>query len=183
MKKFLPTPNSTVSASSSIAEMTLAKARSCLNRSYKNIRALLYSLHTAAPQRKRLLCCKSIQILSATPQWQVRKRYHALQQQVFAGASYTAAIFRYRIGVPYILNMTRQKRNSNSFCMQHFNRLTGKSIMEGGLPFEVKQPRFNAETKAAIEEARRIIAGEIPAKRYGSVRDLFNELDKEITAE
>ena len=58
-----------------------------------------------------------------------------------------------------------------------------KSIMEGGIPFEVKQSRFNAETKAAIEEARRIIAGEIPAKRYGSVRDLFNELDKEITAE
>ena len=58
-----------------------------------------------------------------------------------------------------------------------------KSIMEGGLPFEVKQPRFNAETEAAIEEARRIIAREIPAKRYGSVRDLFNELDKEITAE
>ena len=58
-----------------------------------------------------------------------------------------------------------------------------KSIMEGGLPFEVKQTRFNAETEAAIEEARRIIAGEIPAKRYGSVRDLFNALDKEITAE
>ena len=58
-----------------------------------------------------------------------------------------------------------------------------KSIMEGGLPFEVKQPRLNAETEAAIEEARHIIAGGIPAKRYGSVRDLFNELDKEITAE
>ena len=58
-----------------------------------------------------------------------------------------------------------------------------KSIMEGGIPFEVKQPRFNAETKAAIEEARRIIAGEIPAKRYGSVHELFTELDKEITAE
>ena len=55
--------------------------------------------------------------------------------------------------------------------------------MEGGLPFEVKQPCFNAETKAAIEEARRIIAGEIPAKRYGSVHELFTELDKEITAE
>ena len=25
-----------------------------------------------------------------------------------------------------------------------------KSIMEGGLPFEVKQPRFNTETEAAI---------------------------------
>ena len=55
--------------------------------------------------------------------------------------------------------------------------------MEGGLPFEVKQSRFNAETETAIEEARRIIAGEIPAKHYGSVHDLFNELDKEITAE
>ena len=58
-----------------------------------------------------------------------------------------------------------------------------KSIMEGGIPFEVKQPRFNAETEAAIEEARHIIAGKTPAKRYSSVRDLFNELDKEITAE
>ena len=58
-----------------------------------------------------------------------------------------------------------------------------KSIMEGGIPFEVKQSRFNAETKAAIEEARRIIAGKIPEKRYGSARELFNELDTEITAE
>jgi len=58
-----------------------------------------------------------------------------------------------------------------------------KSIMEGGIPFEVKQPRFNAETKAAIEEARRIIAGKTPAKRYRSARELFNELDKEINAE
>ena len=58
-----------------------------------------------------------------------------------------------------------------------------KSIMEGGLPFEVKQPRFNAETEAAIEEAKRIVAGEIPAKRYGSVHELFTQLDKEITAE
>ena len=66
------------------------------------------------------------------------------------------------------------------FCVRYFDRLAGKSIMEGGLPFEVKQPRFNAETEAAIEEARGIIAGKIPAKRYGSVRDLFNELDTEI---
>ena len=58
-----------------------------------------------------------------------------------------------------------------------------KSIIEGGLPFEVKQPRFNAETEAAIEEARGIIAGKIPEKRYGSARELFNELDTEITAE
>lgn len=31
-----------------------------------------------------------------------------------------------------------------------------KSIMEGGLPFELRQPRFNAETEAAMREAREI---------------------------
>ena len=49
--------------------------------------------------------------------------------------------------------------------------------MEGELPFAVKHPRFNAETEAAIEEARQIIAGKTPAKRYSSARELFNELD------
>ena len=55
--------------------------------------------------------------------------------------------------------------------------------MEGGLSFAVKQPRFNAETETAIEEIRRIIVGKTPTKRYGSARELFNELDKELTAE
>ena len=117
-KKFLPTPNSTASASSSIAEMIPVKVHGCLNRSYKNIRTLPYSLHTAALQRKRLLCCKPIQTPYATLQWQTRKQYHALQQQVSASALCTAAIFRYRIGVPYILNTTRRKQNSNSFYVQ-----------------------------------------------------------------
>ena len=43
--------------------------------------------------------------------------------------------------------------------------------------------RVDPETEAAIEEARHIIAGKTPAKRYGSARTLFNELDTEITAE
>ena len=49
------------------------------------------------------------------------------------------------------------------------------SLMEGGLPFEVRQPRYNAETEAAIEEARKIMDGSIPAKRYTSVDDMFND--------
>ncbi len=32
-----------------------------------------------------------------------------------------------------------------------------KSIMEGGLPFELRQPRFNAETEAAMREAARLL--------------------------
>lgn len=54
-----------------------------------------------------------------------------------------------------------------------------KSIMEGGLPFEVKQPRYNAETEAAMREAKDILNGKIPAKPYSSAHALFEELDAE----
>lgn len=54
-----------------------------------------------------------------------------------------------------------------------------KSIMEGGLPFEMKQPRYNAETEAAMKEAREIMKGQKKAKRYSDVHTLFEELDTE----
>ena len=47
-----------------------------------------------------------------------------------------------------------------------------KSIMVGGLPFDVRQPRYNKTTEAAIEEARAIMAGDIEAESYTSVDDL-----------
>ena len=54
-----------------------------------------------------------------------------------------------------------------------------KSIMEGGLPFEMKQPRYNAETEAAMNEARAIMRGKINAKHYPDARTLFEELGAE----
>ena len=54
-----------------------------------------------------------------------------------------------------------------------------KSIMEGGLPFEVKQPRYNIETEAAMQEARAIMSGQIQTKKYTSARELFDELNAE----
>lgn len=53
-----------------------------------------------------------------------------------------------------------------------------KSIMEGGLPFDVRQPRYNAETEKAMQEARDIMAGKTQAVGYDSVDDLFADLDK-----
>jgi DNA-damage-inducible protein J len=53
------------------------------------------------------------------------------------------------------------------------------SLMQGGFPFVIKQPRFNKETEDAMQEARDILAGKIQAKTYHSVEELFNELDKE----
>ena len=54
-----------------------------------------------------------------------------------------------------------------------------KSIMEGGLPFEMKQPRYNTETEAAMKEARAIINGQIQPKHYSNAQALFKELDAE----
>ena len=59
------------------------------------------------------------------------------------------------------------------------NVFLNMSIMEGGFPFSVKQPRFNKETEAAILEARDIISGKQDARRYSSAKELFDELDAE----
>lgn len=53
-----------------------------------------------------------------------------------------------------------------------------KSIMEGGLPFDVRQPRYNATTEAAMREARDIMAGKVKAESYDNASELFLALDK-----
>jgi len=58
-----------------------------------------------------------------------------------------------------------------------------QSLMVGGLPFEMKQPRYNAETEAAMQEARDIMSGKKKAKSYSSADELFEELDAEYEAE
>ena len=50
-----------------------------------------------------------------------------------------------------------------------------KSIMEGGLPFDLRQPRYNAETELAMREAREIATGHISAVRYGSAAEALRE--------
>jgi DNA-damage-inducible protein J len=54
-----------------------------------------------------------------------------------------------------------------------------QSLMVGGLPFEMKQPRFNQETETALQETRDIASGQIAAKSYSSAKELFTELDAE----
>ena len=52
-----------------------------------------------------------------------------------------------------------------------------KSVMEGGLPFDMRQP--NAATLAAMRETEDILAGRIKTRRYASAQELFDELDAE----
>ena len=53
------------------------------------------------------------------------------------------------------------------------------SLLVGGIPFDVRLPRFNLETEAAIQETRDIISGKVNAKSYSSSRELFDDLDIE----
>ena len=51
-----------------------------------------------------------------------------------------------------------------------------KALMDGGIPFAVKTPRFNAETEAAMAEAREIAAGRRAAKRYRSAEEFMKDV-------
>ena len=59
------------------------------------------------------------------------------------------------------------------------NMFLRQSLLVGGLPFEVRYPRFNAVTEAAIQETRDIIAGKIQAKTYSSVAEMNADIDME----
>ena len=39
-------------------------------------------------------------------------------------------------------------------------------------------PKYSRETEAAIQETRDILSGKVPAKSYGSVQELFDELEE-----
>lgn len=54
-----------------------------------------------------------------------------------------------------------------------------QSLMVGGLPFEMKLPSYNAMTEAAMQEARDIVSGKVPAKKYSCAHELMEDLDSE----
>lgn len=51
------------------------------------------------------------------------------------------------------------------------------SLMEGGFPFEIKQPKYNKETELAIQEARDIISGNVESKSYSSFKEVLDDLN------
>ena len=53
------------------------------------------------------------------------------------------------------------------------------SIMEGGFPFQPRQPRYNHETLQAMQEAKDIMDGKVNAKRYKSLNALIADIDAE----
>ncbi len=58
-----------------------------------------------------------------------------------------------------------------------------KALLDEGLPFEVKMPRYNAETLAAMQEAEDIISGKIETKTYNSAHEFTLEMEAEMAEE
>lgn len=52
-----------------------------------------------------------------------------------------------------------------------------KAIMVGGLPFDVRQPHYNAETEVAMQEAREIASGKRVAKTYRTVNEMMEDFN------
>ena len=52
-----------------------------------------------------------------------------------------------------------------------------KSLMVGGVPFEVVYPRYNSETEAAITETREIMMGRLPAKTFTNLSEFYADLE------
>jgi len=64
-----------------------------------------------------------------------------------------------------------------------FNVFLHQSLLEYRLPFQPHHPRYNAETEAAIQEAKDIIAGRVQTKTYSSYEEFEAEIMAEIAAE
>ena len=57
------------------------------------------------------------------------------------------------------------------------NMFLRQVVRQGRIPFEIATDIPNAETVAAIKEMDDILSGKIPAKRYSSTKDLFEDLE------
>jgi len=59
------------------------------------------------------------------------------------------------------------------------NIFLNQSIITGGFPFEIKQPRYNHETEVAMQETRDIMSGKIESKSYSSLQEIIDEINSD----
>ena len=60
---------------------------------------------------------------------------------------------------------------------QAVNMFITQSLLVGGLPFDVKLPRYNKETEDAIQEAKDIASGKVRTKTYSSLSEFVKEME------
>jgi DNA-damage-inducible protein J len=62
------------------------------------------------------------------------------------------------------------------------NMFLHQSLMVGGLPFELKLPRINAETEAAMRECEEMLSSG-NFKRYSNTKEMFADILAEVDAD
>lgn len=60
---------------------------------------------------------------------------------------------------------------------QAVNMFITQSLLVGGLPFDVKLPRYNKETEDAMQEARDIASGKVETKTYSPLSEFVKEME------
>lgn len=86
----------------------------------------------------------------------------------------------YESRASFIKDMAEQIFNSLGISLSDaVNAFLYRSIDVGGFSFEMRQPRYNRDTEEAIEEARAIADGRIQSRRYTSVEELLDDLNKD----
>ena len=63
---------------------------------------------------------------------------------------------------------------------QAVNMFIARALSVGGMPFDLKMPRYNRETEETMQEAIDIGSGKVKTRIYNSADELFDELDKEF---
>jgi len=60
---------------------------------------------------------------------------------------------------------------------QAVNIFLHRVIAEGGLPFDLRQPRYDKQVAAAMKEVDDILAHRVQAKTYASVDEMMDDLE------
>jgi DNA-damage-inducible protein J len=61
------------------------------------------------------------------------------------------------------------------------NMFLYKALMVGGIPFDLVQPRYNAETETAMQEVNAMANGQLP-RNSRDVKTLFEELNIDVNS-
>ena len=78
---------------------------------------------------------------------------------------------------PSIKNEAESLFNSFGLSLTDaINVFLHKAIQVGGMPFELRQPKYNTETEEAIQESKDIMQGKIKAKSYASVEEMIADI-------
>ncbi len=88
-----------------------------------------------------------------------------------------SATIHVRVDEEFKSNLEKLLRPLGMTITEAVNICLHQIVLNDGLPFDVRMPRYNSETLAAIEEVEKMTPEN--SKVYNDAEELFKELDSE----